>query len=1049
MKRLFALLWLLSHVGLEAQLIPENNLPSTSTLSDNDSVRVIKNGASMKTPASVVRTIRAAQISDATVVGRNFITTATPTIIAFPQINADGTITYLDASAFLAAIGGGSSSVTIQEIDGSPLMPFNVLEVPDGSLSDQGGGVARLTFSTTGGGGGSLWGSIVGTLSSQTDLQAALDAKQPLDQDLTDIAALSTQAYGRSLLTLSSSAALLASLGAQPADPDLDDLADGSLSGSKVGSGINAANITTGTLALARGGLARDASADADGLFGILAGTSTDVDTFAEFCTALGITGTQSSATVLRGDGTLGASAGAITVTEEDASPSVSSVTEIRVTNGALIDNGSGSISLDLSGGVGGGDVISDVGVSVADQIALFAGTTGKHIQPYSGTGILNATAGVIGTVTNSAGLAAGLSDETGTGAAVFASGPTFTSPQLGAASASSVTSPIFATNAADPADTGTLRLANGENIAWENNPASTDNTLGVTAGNILTANLAFSAVTLLEGSLAVPNANDNLSFFAPTSSAQLASIVSDEVGSGRFILETNATLTTPTISGNLTFLNGYQYADAAMAALVIDTSELNNTKTVAANSTLTFSGAPATGALFGLQITNSDVAVHTITIPSSKSDALGGAARTSFLLGPGSSASIKWRYEGGATYTMWGDPFSINELTEDPTPIAADDYVMTYDASAGGHKKVKLNVLPTGAGDNISVDWCSVVDPDFTDGGDINFAATGSPATVTATVKADSVALTTDTTGNYVASITPGLGLTGTTATEAGANTVAFDVSAALSGDHTLNANEEKFGQSGLIFEGTTANAVETFFSVADPTSSDKTISFPDASGTVILSGHTFTGNVTATLGAGGTTALTITGNAVNGADIAMGSDAQGDILFYNGTDYARLAASTAGDVLATGGAGADPSWVDSAASTQTLTNKTITDTSNVLPAEIVVAASDETTALTTGTGKVTFRMPYAMTVTSVRASLTTAQGSGTVVTVDVNETGSGSILSTLLTIDNGEKTSTTAVTPPVISDATLADDAEITVDIDAVGTAPTGLKVTLLGTR
>ena len=183
-------------------------------------------------------------------------------------------------------------------------------------------------------------------------------------------------------MTLSSSAALLASLGAQPADPDLDDLADGSLSGSKVGSGINAANITTGTLALARGGLARDASADADGLFGILAGTSTDIDTFAEFSTALGITGTQSSATVLRGDGTLGASAGAITVTEEDASPSVSSVTEIRVTNGALIDNGSGSISLDLSGGVGGGDVISDVGVSVADQIALLPGRRASTFSP-------------------------------------------------------------------------------------------------------------------------------------------------------------------------------------------------------------------------------------------------------------------------------------------------------------------------------------------------------------------------------------------------------------------------------------------------------------------------------------------------------------------------------------------------------------------------------------------------------------------------------------------------------------------------------------------
>lgn len=43
----------------------------------------------------------------------------------------------------------------------------------------------------TGGGGGSTdWGNIGGTLSNQTDLQTALNAKQPLDSDLTAIAAL-------------------------------------------------------------------------------------------------------------------------------------------------------------------------------------------------------------------------------------------------------------------------------------------------------------------------------------------------------------------------------------------------------------------------------------------------------------------------------------------------------------------------------------------------------------------------------------------------------------------------------------------------------------------------------------------------------------------------------------------------------------------------------------------------------------------------------------------------------------------------------------------
>ena len=48
-------------------------------------------------------------------------------------------------------------------------------------------------------------------------------------------------------------------------------------------------------------------------------------------------------------------------------------------------------------------------------------------------------------------------------------------------------------------------------------------------------------------------------------------------------------------------------------------------------------------------------------------------------------------------------------------------------------------------------------------------------------------------------------------------------------------------------------------------------------------------------------------------------------------------------------------------------------------------------------------------------------------------------------------EKTSTTAATPAVISDSAIADDAEITVDIDQIGSgnAGKGLKVWLIGSR
>lgn len=108
-------------------------------------------------------------------------------------------------------------------------------------------------------------------------------------------------------------------------------------------------------------------------------------------------------------------------------------------------------------------------------------------------------------------------------------------------------------------------------------------------------------------------------------------------------------------------------------------------------------------------------------------------------------------------------------------------------------------------------------------------------------------------------------------------------------------------------------------------------------------------------------------------------------------------------------------------------------------------IAIGDETTAITTGTAKVTFRMPYAFTVTKVKASLTTASSSGAP-QFDINE-GGISILSTKLTIDANELTSATAATAAVISDSALADDAEITIDIDTAGTGAKGAKIYIIG--
>jgi hypothetical protein len=128
-----------------------------------------------------------------------------------------------------------------------------------------------------------------------------------------------------------------------------------------------------------------------------------------------------------------------------------------------------------------------------------------------------------------------------------------------------------------------------------------------------------------------------------------------------------------------------------------------------------------------------------------------------------------------------------------------------------------------------------------------------------------------------------------------------------------------------------------------------------------------------------------------------------------------------------------------------------------DVRPTEaIVIACTDETTSgivLSTSVPKVTFRMPYAFTMTDIKASLNVAQASGaTLFTVDVKKNGT-SIFTTKLTFDNTETTTVTAVTPKVLTTTpmTFADDDVVTIFVDTnqAGNVAAGLKVTMIGSR
>jgi len=144
----------------------------------------------------------------------------------------------------------------------------------------------------------------------------------------------------------------------------------------------------------------------------------------------------------------------------------------------------------------------------------------------------------------SSANLAAALTDETGSGANVFANTPTLVTPVLGVATATSINKVAFTA----PATAATLTLADNSTLATA---GANSLTLTTTAATNVTFPTAGTLTTT----------GNKLSVFAATSSSELLGVISDETGTGLLVFATSPTLTTPLLgtptSGTLTNCTG------------------------------------------------------------------------------------------------------------------------------------------------------------------------------------------------------------------------------------------------------------------------------------------------------------------------------------------------------------------------------------------------------------------------------------------------------------------------------------------------------------
>jgi hypothetical protein len=235
---------------------------------------------------------------------------------------------------------------------------------------------------------------------------------------------------------------------------------------------------------------------------------------------------------------------------------------------------------------------------------------------------------------TTSSELAGVISDETGSGALVFATSPTLTTPTLGVASATSVNKVALTA----PATGSTLTIADGKTL---------------TASNTLTLSGTDSSSVAFGAGGTVAYTANKLSAFAATTSSELAGVISDETGSGALVFGTSPTIASPTVTGTLLLQN----PSGAQPELHLSEDPDNGTNVVKIK-------APAT---LG--------ADYTLTLPTDD----GGANQ---VLQTDGSGELSWATVASTVTTTRGDLIKRGAAADERLAIGTASYVLKSDGT-------------------------------------------------------------------------------------------------------------------------------------------------------------------------------------------------------------------------------------------------------------------------------------------------------------------------------------------------------------------------------
>lgn len=257
------------------------------------------------------------------------------------------------------------------------------------------------------------------------------------------------------------------------------------------------------------------------------------------------------------------------------ASSTDNAIVRFDGTTGKVIQNSAATVA-DTTGDITAGKYN---GLTISSTTGTFTIANGKTLAvdntlTFTGTDSSTVSLGAGGTVaytsnnlsafssTTSDQLRGVISDETGTGALVFATSPSLTTPTLGVASATSINKVAVTA----PATGATLTLADGSTLITSGGHSTTLTTTATTALTLPTS----GTVTALGNST---------------------------TGSGNIVLATSPSLTTPTLGvASATTINKVTLTAPATGS----TLTIADGKTLTASNTLTFTGTDSSSVAFG-----------------------------------------------------------------------------------------------------------------------------------------------------------------------------------------------------------------------------------------------------------------------------------------------------------------------------------------------------------------------------------------------------------------------------------------------------------------